>query len=217
LTLPDSSFPLAQCTGLEVGEPFGFIAKFGVANVCFKSEDILDKVHDLEKTTLEGSRDVFMHEESPNLGFDDIILSNRLDHSHASPMCSPPSIFLEYSLDVPIDNSMICDTNDNLGYVDKMFSMLGGNVDDYASLGYFRGYDLSIDPYCLCLGDLPKKITWAILNPSYDFSKAIDKVKRMLNVFGTILVITSYLLFSKLWSQEFDKLLRALMMSDLKG
>ena len=55
---------------------------------------------------------------------------------------------------------MICDANDDLGCVDNMFSMLGANVDDYASLGYFRGYDLSVDPYCVCLGDLPKKITW---------------------------------------------------------
>jgi len=66
------------------------------------------------------------------------------------------------------------------------------------------------------LGDLPKKIIWTTLfNPSYDFSKAIDRVKRMLNVFGTILVIASYLVFSKFWSQEFNKLLRVLTSSDL--
>ena len=29
-TQSDSSFPLAQCTGLEGGEPFGLIAKFDV-------------------------------------------------------------------------------------------------------------------------------------------------------------------------------------------
>ena len=79
-----------------------------------------------------------------------------------------------------------------------------------------RGYDPSIDPYHVCLKDLPRKITWTtFFNPSYDFSMIFDKVKRMLNVFGTILVITAYLLFSKLWSQRFDKLLRILTASDL--
>jgi len=85
------------------------------------------------------------------------------------------------------------------------------------SLGYLRGYDPSIDPYCVSLEDLPRKITWTtFFNPSYDFSMIFDKVKRMLNVFGTILVITAYLLFSKLWSQVFDKILLVLTMSDLK-
>ena len=52
-------------------------------------------------------------------------------------------------------------------------------------------------------------------NHSYDFSEVIDKVKGMLNVFGTILVITSFLLFFELWSQESDKLLRAMTAFDL--
>jgi len=57
---------------------------------------------------------------------------------------------------------------------------------------------------------------WAtFFNPSYDFSNAINKVKRILIVFGKILVITSYFLFSKLWSQEFNKLLRVSTASNL--
>jgi len=117
----------------------------------------------------------------------------------------------EYSLDVPIDNPKICDSNIGLGHEDNEFNVLGGNVDDYASLGYFRGYNPSIDPYYVCLDDLPRKIMWTtFFNPSYNFSKPIDKVKRILVVFGVIFVISSYLLFSELWSQEFDKLLRAL-------
>ena len=96
--------------------------------------------------------------------------------------------------------------------------MLGGKGDDYVSLGYFRRYDPSIDPYYVCLEDLSRKITWTtFFNSSYDFSKAIDKVKRMFDIFGVILVIASYFLFSNLWSQELDKLLRALMAFDLKG
>ena len=41
------------------------------------------------------------------------------------------------------------------------------------------------------------------------------KVKRILVIFGVILVIVSYRLFFELWSQEFDKLLHALAISDL--
>ena len=83
-------------------------------------------------------------------------------------------------------------------------------------LDCIRGYDPSIDPYYICLGDLPKRIMWTTLfTPSYDFSMVFAKVKRILVLFSVILVIASYLLFSKLWSQEFDKLLRALTMSNL--
>ena len=100
---------------------------------------------------------------------------------------------------------MIGDANMDLGYEDDIFSMLGGYVNDYVSLGYFRGHDPSLDAYCLCLEDLPRKfMSTTFFNHSYDFSKAIDKVKRILNLFGVILVNASYLVFTKLWSQEFD-------------
>ena len=55
---------------------------------------------------------------------------------------------------------MIYDANIDLGYDENMFNMLGGNLDDYVSLGCFSGYNASLDPYYMCLGDLPKKITW---------------------------------------------------------
>jgi len=95
-----------------------------------------------------------------------------------------------------------------------MFNILGRNVDNFLSLGYLRGYDPSINPYCRSLENLPRKITWtACCNPFYDFAMGFDKVKRMLNVFGVIFIIASYLLFSELWSQEFDKFMHALTTS----
>ena len=79
---------------------------------------------------------------------------------------------MEYYIDVPISNPMIFYANVDLGYEDKEFNLLGRTVDDYVSLGYFRGYDPSIDPYCACLEDLPRTVMWTMLfNPSYDFSK----------------------------------------------
>jgi len=173
-------------------------------------------VHDLEKTPLKRSRDVFMHEESSCLGFDNIVLPNSLYQSHVSPVCSLPSLSPEYYIVEPIGNPMIYDTNIDLGCEDNLFSMLGGNVDNCVSLGYFRGYDPSINPYCICLGNLPKKIMWTtFFNPSYNFSMVFAEAKRIVILFGVILVIVSYLLFSKLWSWEFDKLLWGLTMSNL--
>ena len=104
----------------------------------------------------------------------------------------------------------------DLGYENNVFDMFGGNADNYVSLGYLRGYVLSIDPYYVSVEDLPRKITWTTLfNPSYDFSMGFDKVKRILILFSVILVITSYLVFSKLWYAKFDKLLRVLTVSNL--
>jgi len=157
-----------------------------------------------------------MHEESPSLGFDDSVILNPCDDSHTFPMCLLPSYFPEYYLDAPLDNPMICDPTIDLGYEDNMFHMLGGNVVDYVSLGYLGGYDPLIDYYYLCVGDLPRKVIWTtFLTPSHDFSIGFDKVKRVLIMFGAILVIASYLVLSKLWSQELDKLPRGLIASDL--
>jgi len=142
--------------GLEVREPFGVVTRFSITDACFELGDTCDKLHDLVEMPLEGSRDVFMHEEFPSLGFDNNVIPNPFYHFHVSPICSLPSISSEYSLDVPNDNPMICDANVDLGYEDYIFSMLGGNIQDYVSLCYLRGYDPSIDTYCIswrtCLG-----------------------------------------------------------------
>ena len=100
---------------------------------------------------------------------------------------------------MPVNNFLICDTNIDLGYEDNIFSMPRGNVHDYVPLGYFRGHDSFIDHYCICIGDLPKKIMWTtFFNSSYEFSEVFDKVKRILVNFGVAFAIASYLLFSKL-------------------
>jgi len=158
--------------GLEVGEPYEVIGKSSVVDACFESRDTFDEVYDLVGMPLEGSRDVFM---SHSLGYNNV-LPNLLDHSHVSPICSLPSPSPEYYMDVPIRNPMICGSNIDLGYEVKMFNMLGGNVNNYFSIGYFRGYDPPINPYCVSLEDF-------------------DKVKRILNLFGVILVIASYSYF----------------------
>jgi len=116
-------------------------------------------VHDLVETPLDGSHHVFLHEESPSLGFDDCVFPNPLDHSHVSPMYLQPSPSSEYDIAVPVDNPKICDSNVNLGHEDNELNMLGGNIDNCLSLGYFSGYNASLDPYCIRLEDFPGKIT----------------------------------------------------------
>ena len=97
-----------------------------------------------------------MHEESSSLCFN-YAFPNPLDHTHVSPTCSQPSISPEYSLEAPIRNPKICDSNVDLGHAVKMFNMLGGNIDNFLSLGYFCGYDASLDAYCIFLVDKPRK------------------------------------------------------------
>ena len=106
LTLLYSFIPLAQCVGLEMGEPFGIVAGSSVIDACFGSEDTLDEMHDLVEIPLEGSRDVFMHEKSHSLGCTNVLL-NPLYHSHVLPMCSQPSRSPEYYINTPISNPMI--------------------------------------------------------------------------------------------------------------
>jgi len=78
---------------------------------------------------------VFMHEESPSLGFDDSAIPNPLDHFHVSPICSLSSSSPKYFNDMPIKTPMIFDANIDLGYEVNMFNMLGGNAKNFLSLG----------------------------------------------------------------------------------
>jgi len=91
----DSSFPLAQCMRLEVGEPFGFITRLNAVDLYCQSEDTYYVMHNLVKTPLEVSCDVYVHEEYFSIGCNNVH-SNPLDHSNVSLMCSQPFSFPEY-------------------------------------------------------------------------------------------------------------------------
>jgi len=81
-------------------------------------------VHVLVETPLERSSDVFMREGFLSLGCNNV-LSNPLDHSHVSPICSLPAPSPKYHIDMPIENPMIFYANSDLGYEDSAFNMLG--------------------------------------------------------------------------------------------
>ena len=47
--------------GLEVGEPFGLGASFGMNNALCGLEDTFDEAHNLFYTRLEGCHNMFVH------------------------------------------------------------------------------------------------------------------------------------------------------------
>jgi len=156
-----------------------------------------------------------MHEESPNLGCNNV-LPDLLDHSHFSPICSLASPSLEYYIDKPIENPMIFYANHDLGYEDNMFNMFGENVDNFMSLGYFSGYNTSLDPNCMYLVDAPGKIMWnTFFDFSLDFSMAFGLLKRALTFFVIFIFMLSYSQACEPYAMVFDKLLRAMIVSDL--
>jgi len=112
--------------GLEEGDSFRGVVRSGVVDACFESEDIFDEAHDRAETPLKGSGDVFVRKECPNLSFDDSVIPNLLKHSLVFPICLQPSILPEYSLDTPVDNPKVCDSNVDLGHEDNEFNVLGG-------------------------------------------------------------------------------------------
>ena len=124
-THSDSSLPLTQSMRLEVGEPFGVYANFGLNNALCGLEYRFDMEHNLVDTPLEGCRDVFMHEGSPSLGSNHVI-PNPLEHSHVSTFCSQPSFSADYTYDVPIDNFEICDSNVDLANENNVLMCLVG-------------------------------------------------------------------------------------------
>jgi len=85
LALPNSSLPLAQCIGFEVGEPFKYVARLSGANVCLELEGTFDRVHVLARTHLKVSCDVYVHEDSSSPG-SNYVVPNPIDHSHVSTM-----------------------------------------------------------------------------------------------------------------------------------
>ena len=105
-----------------------------------------------------------------------------------------------------------------MGYVDNMFNVLGGSVENFESLGSLCGYDAALDQYCIDLEDKLRKIMWnTIFDFSFDFSMAYSLIKRALIYFILILCMLSYFQACEPHVVAFDKLLHALTTSDLSS
>ena len=96
LTLPNLFFPLAQCAELQVGQPFGVIARFNFSCMFLSRKGAFDMVQIRAMTTLEGLCNVFVHEEHASPGFNDSVLPNPLAHFYIFPICSQSSSSFKY-------------------------------------------------------------------------------------------------------------------------
>ena len=104
----------------------------------------------------------------------------------------------------------------NLSLVEYHVMLQGKEVDCIESLRTFRGYDPSLDPYSLYIGNMPVKILFSItFNHSTDFLKACDKFKRALTIVLEFIFKCSYSHSSELYARVFDKLVRDLIASEL--
>jgi len=89
--------------------------------------------------------------------------------------------------------------------IDSYMILEGNGVDYLESLGTFRGYDPSLEPYRLYLEIMPVKImSTTAFDFSTDFSKAIDKFRRALTVIPRFLFKCSYSHSFELHAQAFD-------------
>ena len=103
-----------------------------------------------------------------------------------------------------------------MGHDNNMFNMLGGNVENFECLGYLSGYNVALDPYCIYLVDQRRKILWTpFFDFSFDFSTALTL--RGLILFFMLSCMFSHYQAWRPFAEEFDKLLRALSMSDLNS
>ena len=84
----------------------------------------------------------------------------------------------------------------------------GDVLDCIESLGTFRGYNPSLDPYSLYLRSMPLQIMLpTAFNFSTDFTKAFDKFRRALVIISAFLFKCSHSHSSEFHALVFDKLL----------
>jgi len=84
--------------------------------------------------------------------------------------------------------------------------------------GYLRGYNASFDLYFIYLVDAPREIMCnTFFNFSFDFSMAFGLLRGALTVFVMFIFILFYSQACEPHDAVFNKLLRALITSDLVG
>jgi len=193
MRLPDSPLPLAQSTEFKVGEIFSVTESIDEDDICFDSSNVVLEVHD-SVATLAGRpyEDVMITVPTSS----DIIYNishDPLDTLHASRSCSLPS---------PSPGCHI------MLFVD-FHGVLNGKVFDYMdSLGTFRGYNPSLNPYSFYLESMPLKIMFITAFTSFtDFSKAFHKFRRTLTIIPSCLFKCSNSHSCEFHAQVFDKLL----------
>jgi len=184
MTFPDPPFPLTQSTKFEVGDTFGINTSVDEDDNFYESDHNFIEVHDFD-VTLEGRLYVDAKVAvTASLDLVENISMDPFDILHASSSGSPPSPSPECH---------------NLSLVEYHVMLEGKEVDCIKSLVTFRGYDPSLDPYNLYLGNMPAKILFTIaFNHSMNFSKACDKFRRALTIISQFIFKCFYLYPSEL-------------------
>jgi len=201
MTFPDPPLPLAQSTEFEIGETLSVSVSVDEDDAYYDSDSSVIEVHDSDAIVAGMSYvDVVLTVPTSSVMTGDVSL-DPLYTSHASPLCPLPSPSPECHI---------------MPFADSHDMLQGDMFDCIDSLGIFRGYDPSLDPYSLYLESMPLKIIFITTFPSFtDFSKAFDKFKRALTIISAFLFRCSYSPTSEFHAQVFDKLLRALTTSEL--
>jgi len=97
-----------------------------------------------------------------------------------------------------------------------MFSMLGGNIDNFVSLGYFSRYNASLLPYFMYLMDALRKIMYnTFFDFSFDFTMGFSLLKRAPTFFVMFILMLPYSQAREPHAMVFDELLHTLMAFDL--
>jgi len=164
----DPTLPLTQSTKFEVGETFSIDASVDEDDTCYKVDNSFIERHDFNATLVGRSHTNVVVTVPSCLDLVDSISPDHLDAFHASTSCSlpylPPWCY-------------------NISYADYHDKFKENVFDCVESLGTFRGYDPSLDPYSLYLGNIPGKILFTIAFNHYtDFSNACDKFRRALTI-----------------------------------
>jgi len=168
MTLLDLPIPLTQSPEFEVSETFSIHASVDEDGTCYESVNTFIEMYDFDVTLVERFYVDVVVTVSASPDLVNNISLDYLDTFHASSSCSPP-----------YPPPKCC----NMSSADYHDMLKGDVFDCVESLGTFRGYDPSLDPYRLYLANMPMKILFTIaFNHYIDFSKACDKFRRALTI-----------------------------------
>jgi len=164
-TYPGLPFPLTQSMEFEIGEIFCVDANVNKDDICCASDDAFIEVHDLNETLVRRLCMDVVIAVSPSPDLIDHVSPDPLDIFHVS-LCLLSSLSPEY-----------CD----LSPIDSLAVLKGNVVDCSKSLGTFKEYASSLDPYSLYLENVPGKIMFIIsFDHSTDFSRHLINIEEHL-------------------------------------
>jgi len=165
-------------TTLSFVAPSSFRVSVDEDGMCCELVDVSTQVPDCHETPLVSSCVNVAVVESTSPDFITDVSPDHVDMLHVSSLPSLPSPSLE------------CDNLSITNFHDVLNRKVSGCMD---SLGTFKGYNPSLEPYSLYLESMTLKIMLiTAFNFFTDFSKAFDKFRRALTIIPSFLFKCSY-------------------------